>query len=151
VFWVGPLTVASAVLGVVLVQVTAVAMLSSPPQFLEDFTEPVAFTAVLVTAGVIVFAVVSDLVIEPLKTYRRIALGALIVSLLPDFAVGMGWLFRREGCTLAIVFMIMHVVAWVVTVEMLTRLTTGGSVPDGGGRSSESVAVQSEESPRSLT
>lgn len=61
---------------------------------------------------------------DPIPTYRRIAFGALVISLLPDVALGMGWLFVREGWTLAIVFMVMHVVVWAVTVEMLTRLAT---------------------------
>lgn len=47
---------------------------------------------------------------------------ALLVSLLPDIAVGMGWLLRREGWPLALVFMAQHVAAWAVTVTVLSRL-----------------------------
>lgn len=120
--WLGPATVAAAVLAVVLVQRLAVALLDPTPEFLHDYTEPILFTLVLVAIGVIVFAIVADLALDPIKSYRRIAFGALLVSLLPDVAVGMGWLFRTEDWRLATVFMIMHVAAWAVTVEMLTRL-----------------------------
>jgi hypothetical protein len=44
------------------------------------------------------------------------------VSCLPDVALGFG-LVRGEGWPLAIVFTLMHVAAWAVTVTLLPRLT----------------------------
>ena len=57
---------------------------------------------------------------RPIRTYKIIAAVVLILSFVPDIAivrVGVPW-------PLAIVLMVMHVVAWAVTVTMLTRLTT---------------------------
>jgi hypothetical protein len=42
---------------------------------------------------------------------------------MPDVALGFG-LIRGEGWPLAVVFILMHIAAWAVTVSMLTRLTT---------------------------
>ena len=39
-----------------------------------------------------------------------------------DVAVGMGWVFVREGRTLATVFMLQHVAAWAVVVGVLPRI-----------------------------
>ena len=121
-WWVGPLTVGSAVVAVLLVQWLAVALLESPPRFLHRYGEPAAITAVLVTLGVVVLAIVSREATQPIRTFRRIAFVALVVSLLPDIAVGLGWLFQREGWTLALVFMTQHVASWAVTVNVLSRL-----------------------------
>jgi hypothetical protein len=38
----------------------------------------------------------------------------------------MGWLFAREGWTLAGVFITQHLAAWAVTVHALPRLTARG-------------------------
>jgi len=85
--------------------------------------EPSVFTAVLVAIAVVVFAVVAGEATRPVRTYHRIAFVALVLSFLPDVALGFG-LIRGEGWPLAIVFILMHVVAWAVTVSMLTHLTT---------------------------
>ena len=80
------------------------------------------FTGVLVTAAVLVFAVVARVAATPVRTYRRIALGALLLSLIPDLLLpGSG----APGATWPAIsaLMVMHVVAWWITVQMLTRLT----------------------------
>jgi hypothetical protein len=118
---VGPTTVLVSVIAVVLVQLVSVTVLSSPPEFLQSYEAPILFTVVLVTAAVLVFALVARTAANPVGTYRRIALVALFVSFGPDIPIGLG---MTPGGTwaLAIIFMVMHVAAWAVTVTMLTRL-----------------------------
>ncbi len=130
-YWVGPATVAAAVVAVRLLQVLAVAVLSPPEISLLRSEEPAVFTAVLVAIAVVAFAIVASEATNPLRTYRQIAFVALIVSCLPDVALGFGLVIRNEGWPLAVVFILMHVAAWAVTVSMLTRLTT---VPDSAAR-----------------
>ena len=122
-YWVGPATVAAAVVAVKLVQIVAIAALSPSERSLLRSEEPVAFTAALVAIAVVVFAIVASEASKPLRTYNRIAFVALVLSCLPDLALGFG-LIRGEGWTLAVVFILMHIAAWAVTVAMLTHLTT---------------------------
>ena len=123
IYWAGPATVLAAVIVVRLLQVAAVALLrpSQPSLLLSE--EPAIFTAVLVTIAVVVFAVVANEASNPLRTFGRIAFVALVLSCLPDVALGFG-LIRGEGWTLALVFIVMHIAAWAVTVSMLASLTT---------------------------
>jgi hypothetical protein len=116
-------TVAAAVIVVRLPQIVAVAILRPPQRSLLRSEEPAAFTAVLVTIAVVVFAIVAREASQPLRTYNRIAFLALVLSCLPDVALGFG-LIRGEGWPLALGFILMHIAGWAVTVSMLTRLTT---------------------------
>jgi hypothetical protein len=78
--------------------------------------------------AVVVFAIVSSESSRPLRTFNRIAFVALVLSCLPDVALGFG-LIRGEGWPLAVAFTLMHVAAWAVTVSMLTYLTTSTKSP----------------------
>ena len=123
-YWVGPATVAVAVLAVELVRRIAANLLSPLPRaFVFPLTsiEPLVITAVLVTFPVIVFALVSDMSVNPLTTYRRLALVVLVVSFVPDIAVAVS--SAGDSWPAAIALMAMHVAAWAVSVTMLTRLT----------------------------
>ena len=121
--WVGPATVAAAVAAVKLLQIVAVAALRPTERSLLRTEEPAAFTAVFVAIAVMVFAIVAREASRPIRTYNRIAVVALVLSCVPDLAIGFG-LIRGEGWTLAVVFILMHIAAWAVTVSMLTHLTT---------------------------
>jgi hypothetical protein len=112
------------VLAVVAIQRISVAMLGPLPRFSEAVltsNEPAVVTAVLVSAAV-VFAVCVNAAAEPVQRFRRIALGALLASFMPNVATA---LLLRPGTDWPsmIALMVMHVVAWAVTVTMLTRLT----------------------------
>jgi len=63
---------------------------------------------VLVSAAVLVFLAVCHEAINPVRTYRRLALIVMLVSLVPDVMAAMWSLF---GWPLATTYMIMHVVA----------------------------------------
>lgn len=120
-WWAWPATVAAAVAAVLGVQLVAVAVLESPPRFLSDYREPAIITAVLVSAAFGVFVRVVRKAPNPRRTFVTISAIALVVSLIPDVAVGMGWVFVREGWTLATVFMLQHVAAWAVVVSLLPQ------------------------------
>lgn len=120
-WWAWPATVAAAVAAVLGVQLVAVAVLESPPRFLSDYREPAIITAVLVSAAFGVFVRVVRGAPNPPRIFVTISAIALVVSLIPDVAVGMGWVFVREGWTLATVFMLQHVAAWAVVVSLLPQ------------------------------
>jgi hypothetical protein len=119
--WIGPLTVVAAVAGVLLVRVAAFATLDLSSEFPAlTWGALIIFTTVLVSAGVLVFVVVArSSSPTPIRRYRRIAFGALLLSLVPDlFLPGTG-----PGATwpAALVLMVMHVAAWLPTVLILTN------------------------------
>lgn len=122
-WWVGPLTVLAAVIGVLIVR--AIAMTILPPPYapgLEVIMASISLTVVFCTAAVIVFALVARYAKNPVRTYVIISSIFLVISFLPDIAVvsmpipGAGWPY-------SITLMIMHVVAGFITVYMLIRLT----------------------------
>lgn len=122
-YWVGPATVAVSVVAVRIVQEISLAILPPLPRFSEavlNSNEPAVVTAVLVTAAAVTFAVVVDLASNPLRTFRRLALGVLLVSFVPNVV---GAQSEYADWPSMIALMAMHVVAWAVTVTMLTRLT----------------------------
>jgi hypothetical protein len=82
--------------------------------------EPLIVTLALVMGAVIVFAVVGDVATDPIRSFRRIALTVLFASLVPNVVAGMSW--GPDSWPPAIALAMMHVVAWAVTVLMLTRL-----------------------------
>ena len=127
--WVGPMAVLLSTAAVFVIQRLAASLLrqavalSGPDriqiELLSRSNEPAIFTAVLVAAAVVVFAVVQREASTPCSTYRRIAFAALLISLIPDVLAGIGSLF---GWPLATVYMVLHLVAWAVSVTTLTRL-----------------------------
>src|SRR5690349_9621508 len=122
-WWVGPLTVLAAVIGVLIVRAIAMAIL--PPPYapgLGVIMASISLTVVFCTAAVIVFALVARFAKNPVRTYLIISSIFLVISFLPDIAVvsmpmpGAGWPY-------SITLMIMHIVAGFITVYMLIRLT----------------------------
>lgn len=119
-WWVGPLTVVASLVAVFAVRVVAFATLDLsagyPPLTWQGLT---IFTTFLVTVGVLVFVFVARSSATPIRTYRRIALVALVLSMIPDlFLPG-----ADPGGTwpAAIVLMVMHVAAWLPTRFILTN------------------------------
>ena len=125
--WVGPLTVLASLTAVFVVRIAAFAFVELngdyPPLTPAGLT---LFTSVLVWLAVLVFAIVIKVSPTPIRTYRRIALAALVLSCIPDL-----FLPGQEGIpgatwAAAIVLMVMHVAAWVPVQTILTnpRLVT---------------------------
>lgn len=126
-YWVGPAAVATSVLAVSTVQAVAVQLLSPLPRFSEAIltsNEPPIVTAILVSAAVVVFAVCVHLAADPLRRYRQIALGALLISFVPNVLAAL-LLKPAADWPSMIALMVMHVTAWAVTVTMLTWLGGG--------------------------
>jgi hypothetical protein len=119
-WWAGPLTVVVAVLLVIATREAAFALLDLPAGFPPlTWQGLIFFTVVGVGLGVLVFAVVAMFSSTPIRTYRKIALVALALSMLPD-----AWLPGNvPGATwpVAIVLMVTHVAAWAPTVFLLTN------------------------------
>ena len=124
-WWAGPLTVAVAVLLVIATREVAVRLLDLPAGFPPlTWQGLIFFTVVGVGLGVLVFAVVAMFSSTPIRTYRKIALVVLVLSMLPD-----AWLPGNvPGATwpAAIVLMVTHVAAWLPTVFVLTNRTLIG-------------------------
>jgi hypothetical protein len=122
--WVGPLTIIAATLANVVLQQLAVALLRPDPAFMPlNLLPPIVFTIVGVLGAVIVYALVGRFARNPEPLFRRIALVTLLVSFVPDILMLITGF--NPGTTLAnvIVLMLMHVVAWAITVGLLIRLT----------------------------
>ena len=122
-WWVGPLTVLTAIIGVLIVRTIAVAVLPLPhAPGLAMIMLPIVLTLILCTGGVLVFALIGRFAKNPVRMYVIISSIFLLVSFLPDIAVvsapfpGAGWFY-------SITLMIMHMVAGFITVYMLIKLT----------------------------
>jgi hypothetical protein len=122
--WVGPVTIVTAAVAVRIVQQVGVAVLSPLPQFSQSVLvsrEPVGVTAVLVSAAVMTFAVLARVSDSPVTTFRRLALIVLMLSFVPNVAVAL--LVPQAGWPGMVALMGLHVVAWGVTIVMLTQLS----------------------------
>jgi Fe2+ transport system protein B len=70
---------------------------------------------------VLIFPIVVDAARNPLRTFRRLAFGVMLVSCIPNLIAAFA---RDAGVDWGMLaLMTMHVVAWAVTTTMLTRLT----------------------------
>ena len=121
--WVGPLVIVAATLANVILQQIAVAVLQPDPLFLPlTVMPPVIFTIVGVLGAVIVYAVIGRFSRQPVRLFRRVGLVTLVVWFIPDILMLITGF--NPGTTVAnvAVLILMHVVAWVIAVGMLTRL-----------------------------
>ena len=122
--WAAPITVLGAVVAVLLVRAVSLLVLELPPEGFQPlgWFFPIFDTVVLVSAAVLVFALVARLSRTPARTYWWIALAALALSMVPDLLMHT----KRPNLFTwprTVTLMIMHVAAWWVTVTLLTRLT----------------------------
>jgi hypothetical protein len=85
---------------------------------------PIIFTAIGVLGGVIVFAILSRTVRQPVHVFRIVALVVLLVSLTPDVLLFLADSRMIPGLTVpgVIALMVMHVVAWAITIRLLSPL-----------------------------
>jgi hypothetical protein len=122
-FWVGPATIAASVATVVVVQQLSLLVLGDLSKFSGNIlhsNEPAFVTAFLVGWAVLIFPIVADAASNPLRTFRRLAFGVLVVSCIPNLIAGLGGASIDRGM---LALMLMHIVAWAVSTTMLTRLT----------------------------
>lgn len=124
VLWAGLLAVALAVALNLVVRTLAVATVVSPEFPPLDVAPTVLFTAVGVTAAAAVFAGVARRSPRPVRTFRRIALAALLISLVPNALLLFADAPPLPGISSAAILVLAaeHVVAWAVSVGLLTTL-----------------------------
>jgi hypothetical protein len=122
--WVGPLTIVAAIVANVLIRQIATAVLQPDPMFMPlSFPVPIVFTFIGVLGAVIVYALVARFSRRPIRLFRRIALITLLVSFIPDILMLITGFNPGTTAANVVVLMLMHVVAWAISVQMLTRLT----------------------------
>ena len=122
--WTGPVTLALNLFAVTVLQRLALAGLTPGSAFVTAVLtskEPAILTAGLVTAGVTVFVVCVLAAAEPVRLYRRIAFGVLLLSSAPNVAVPLLMPSALDWKS-SLALMAMHVVVWAITVGMLTRV-----------------------------
>ena len=125
-WWAGPLTVVTAIVGVLIVRAIAMVILPAPyAPGLAMLMLPVILTLILCTGAVLVFALVGRFAKYPVRTYLIISATFLVISFLPDLAV-VSAPFPGAGWPYSITLMIMHGVAGFITVYMLIKLTVNG-------------------------
>lgn len=130
----GVLSVAGAIVAVLVVRWVAMALVDVPAEFLPLAGPSAAgfFTTALGIAAVVVYAVVRRFAKRPERTFRWISVGVLLVSFVPDL-----WLLSEagaaqfEGSTRAgvVILMVLHVVAAAVIVPGLTLGTDRKASP----------------------
>lgn len=126
-WWAGPLTILTAVIGVLIVRSIAMTILAPPyGPGLEMIIIPILLTVILCTGAVLVFALVGRFSKNPVRAYLIISSIFLVISFLPDIAVASAP-FPGAGWPYAISLMTMHIVAGFITVYMLIKLTINGN------------------------
>jgi hypothetical protein len=121
-WWVGLLALAASLVANGLVRVLALAVLPIDPAF--DPLQSQAFiglTTVFTILAVAAYWIVGRVSRQPITTYRRVSVVALLLSLIPD----LGLLFAgAPGVTIPAILalMLMHVVSAAIIVGLLTTL-----------------------------
>jgi hypothetical protein len=126
-WWVGLLAILLSVIATLVVRAIGVALITVSPEFvpLSMFQATVFFTVTGVLAAIIVFAIVGRFARQPVRTYTIIAIVALLLSLVPDvmiFVDPANAPFPGATQAGAVVLMVQHVVAAIVTVWLLNTL-----------------------------
>lgn len=120
--WVAPLTVATSVLAVLAVREVAIRVVHPSPGFAPLTIGPPILSTILGCLGAILVFAHIVFYAESVRTYRRVAVGVLFLSFIPDFLLaashdmGGGWF---EAAFL----MIMRVVVWAICVTLLPGLS----------------------------
>jgi hypothetical protein len=124
--WVGPLTIVVATIANSLLRFLAVSLFDISPDFIQlQIGPPIIFSVVGVLGAVIVFALIARFSRRPIRLFRIVALIVLLISFLPD--IGLLATGAPGATPLSVgVLMLMHVLAWAISVGMLTRLTREG-------------------------
>ena len=116
-------TVVAAVLANLIVYLIGSVVVGYDPQFvvLANASGTILFTVVPAVVGVLLYAALIRFTSNPARIFTNIAVVVLIISLIPDLTYIPTVPGASTGQTA--ILMLMHVVAAVVIVSMLTRLT----------------------------
>ena len=126
---VGLLAIIASVAANVLLRLLAVATLDISPDFepLSSYGDIISLTAFGVLGAVIVFALLARFARWPILMFKRIAVVALVLSLVPDFLLLVASVPGATAISVG-VLMVMHVVAWAISIGMLITLAGIGRV-----------------------
>jgi hypothetical protein len=126
--WVGPLTIIVAVIANLMVRTIAVTFFGVPDGFMYLQAPVVAgSTTIFLLLALLAFILVDRFARRPIRFYRILALGALFVSFLNP-VLALAGLFPVPGMNMRIFWtmIVMHCVAAIVTVGILTTLAAEG-------------------------
>jgi len=121
--WVGPVTVLTSVAAVLLVRLLVIQIPGVPANATPlGLIAPTIDTVILVSIAMLVFAGISASSDHPVRTFRRVAFAALLVSFIP-----LTMMFRAPrmgGLPMAIALGSMHIAAYIPCVTLLPMLLT---------------------------
>lgn len=119
--WLAPLTIAASVAAVLTVREVAIRVVHPSPGFTPLTLGPPILDTILGCLGAILVFAMIVFYPESMRTYRRVAVGVLFLSFVPDVLLatshdmGGGW---PEAPFL----MTMHLAVWAICVTLLPRL-----------------------------
>ncbi|HYX48822.1 MAG TPA: DUF6069 family protein [Ktedonobacteraceae bacterium] len=123
-FWVGPLTIVSAVLANLIIRSIAISIFGIPEtfQYLQSSTV-IGSTVIFVLLALLAFVLVSHFARRPIQFYRMLALVVLGISFLSPVMALLG-LFPVPGMTLSIFWTMiaMHIVSAIIVIGLVTTL-----------------------------
>lgn len=119
--WVTPLAIIAVTIANMIVYAIATALFAGPSQFsyLSPLSIAASITIYLIVAA-IVYAVIRRYAKRPTRTFRIVAVVALLLSFMGPFSARQ--LEPPADTTTVVVLMLMHVVAAAITVGMFTTL-----------------------------
>ena len=123
--WAGPLTAVLAAVGTVLVREVGVLLGAIRPDLQILQVPSVAISTIaFVLVGTLIFAGIIRWARRPVRTFRAVALVALVLSFFNPIAAGAGWIPLGVDLTAGEVaaMLVMHVVAAAITIPLLPRL-----------------------------
>jgi hypothetical protein len=126
-WWVGLVAILASVVANLIALGLALALVDLPAGFQPLQAGPIIlFTTLGVLGAVVVFGLVARFAGRPIRTYWIVAIVALLLSLIPNFALAMDPASAPMpgGTTTAyLVLIVFHVVAALVAVPILTTMT----------------------------
>ena len=120
--WLAPLTIAASVVAVLAVREVAIRVVHPAPGFMPLTPGPPVLDTILGCLGAIVVFAMIVYYPDSVRTYRRVAAGALFLSFVPDVLLAISH-DMGGGWAKALFLMIMHVVVWAICVTALRGLS----------------------------
>lgn len=112
------------------IRVLTVTLFEIDPAF-RPFTWPqfILFTVAGVAGAVVVYSLVARRAAQPATTFRRIAIGALLVSFVPDVALLTSQIIPGMTVPAFVALSLMHVTTAVISVHLLVGCARGRQMP----------------------
>jgi hypothetical protein len=126
-WWVGLLTIVTAVVVNTLISLVAKALFTVAPTFLPLQMVFIPFTVFGSLGAIIVFALLGRFARRPISTFRRTVWIVLLVSFIPDLLIGFSQLFPGTTPLEVGTLMVMHVATAMICLNLLPRLGRANS------------------------